>query len=220
MDWPDWRGEIAVIVATGPSAGTAPLEVTKGAARVIAIKQSWRLCPWADVLYGIDRGWWIATRGMREFRGLRVSPSPSACNVFGLGRVRLKSRAEILTAEPGVIGCGLKHGGGHSGFQAINLAIQFGARRIALVGFDMTLAGGAHWHDDYRGQSPPEAGRVRRWREEFDACAPQFVALGVDVINCSPQSVLTAYRKMSLQEAMSRWRGLEPASNPSPVMSS
>ncbi len=199
--WPDWSGETAVIVGTGPSAKDVPLDQARGLARAIAIKSAWKLVPWCDVILGLDRGWWLANSGVPEFKGMKVTPSPTAARVFGLKQVRLKARAEILTGETGVLGCGLRTGGGHSGFQAINLAIQFGAKKIVLVGFDMTLANGAHWNSDYRGVGKPDAGRVESWRVALDGCAEQFKALGVEVVVVGP-SALTAYPKMPLAGAL------------------
>lgn len=201
-DWLDWTGQTALIVATGPSAAQQPLGWVEGKCRVIAVKSSWRLVPFADVLYGIDKGWWIANSGAREFKGLRVSPSPTVCNVYRTQRVRLKPWARILVGEKGVLGCGLRSGGGHSGFQAVNLAVQFGVKRILLIGFDMTLDNGAHWHKDYRGVSRPDAKRVESWRIEMDECSPQFETIGVDVVNCSSFSRLRNFRRMSLSEAL------------------
>ncbi len=203
-DWPDWRGETAVIVGTGPSASADPLDIVRGQARVIVIKSAWRLAPWADVLYGIDRGWWLANKGAPDFRGLKVSPSPTVCKLYGATEVRLKVRAEILTASVGTIGCGLPTGGGHSGFQAINLAVQFGATRILLFGFDMTLKHGSHWTKDLQGVGKPDPSRVESWRRALDGCAPQFMRLGVEVVNCSMRSALTAYPKRPLAECFAK----------------
>lgn len=199
MTWPDWAGETALIIGTGPSAAESPLDVAQGRARAIAIKSAWKLAPWADALYGLDVGWWVANQGGVKFKGLKFSPSPTVCNVYrDVRRVRLRPFNKILTKETGVVGCGLRSGGGHSGFQAINLAIQFGARRILLVGFDMTLDRGAHWSRDYRGVGRPDASRVGSWRKEMDE-----VDFGnVEVINCTMKSALTAFRKMSLAEAL------------------
>lgn len=201
--WPDWSGETAVIVGTGPSAADVPLGLAQGLARFFVIKSSWRLAPFADALYGLDKGWWIANQGGAKFKGLKFSPSPTICRVYpDIQYVRLRPFTRVLTDETGVIGCGLREGGGHSGFQAINLAVQFGAKRILLVGFDMTLSHGAHWKDDDRGVGKPDVGRVKSWREAMDKCAPQFKELGIDVINCTPRSALTAYPKMELVEAL------------------
>lgn len=205
VKWPDWRGETAIIVATGPSAAEADLIGVKGKARVIVIKSSWRLAPWADVLYGCDRAWWIANRGAVGFKGQRITASPTVSKIYpGILAIELVNRAEIITGKTGRIGCGLRTGGGHSGFHAINLAVQFGAKRIVLVGLDMNLHRGRHhWH--------PEEDRMWRNRTDqnmaecrsaLDACAPQFEKLGVEVINASPASALKAYRKADLMDAI------------------
>lgn len=215
MEWPDWNGETAVIVGTGPGAAAAPLAEVRGHARFIAIKSSWELAPWASVIYGSERSWWFSNSGLPQFRGMKISPSPAVCRTYRDVRlVKLRPRATILTGEIGVIGCGLVSGGGHSGFHAINLAVQFGAKRIVLVGFDMTLANGAHWHKERAGAVKADAGRVALWREEMDACAPLFDRLGVQVINATPESALKSYPKMSLLEAVvgNRWQS-KPASS-------
>lgn len=172
-----------------------------GRARVIVIKRSWMLAPWADLLYGIDPGWWIANHGAPEFEGFKASPSPSACRVYGLKQVRLRPRAELLTRETGTIGCGLDSGGGFAGFQAINLAYQFGSRRHILVGFDMTIAHGAHWHTDYRGVGKPDAARTERWRKALDGAAGHFRAMGLEVLNASAGR-LTAFAKVDLADCL------------------
>lgn len=203
MDWPDWTGETAIIIGTGPSATECDLATVEGRARVFAIKSSWRLAPFADALYGLDKGWWVANRGVPQFKGWKFSPSPTICRVYpSIREVRLKSKASLLIGETGIIGCGLQTGGGHSGFQAMNLAIQFGARRILLVGFDMRMDRGAHWKPHDPGVGKPDASRIESWRRAMDACAAQITALGVDVINCSMASALTAYRKVPLLEAL------------------
>lgn len=180
------------------------MECIRGLTRAFAIKSSWRLAPWADALYGLDKGWWIANCGAAEFEGLKFSPSPTICRIYsGIREIRLKTKAEVLIGQTGVIGCGLKSGGGHSGFQAMNLAVQFGAKRILLVGFDMQMDKGAHWNPGERGVAKPDANRFETWRREMDGCADQIAGLGVDVINCSMGSALTAYRKVQLTEVLS-----------------
>ena len=200
VNWPRWSGETAIVVGSGPSASFDSLEPLRDKVRVIAIKTSWLLVPWADVLYGSDRGWWIANRGAVEFSGFKASASPSACRAYKLRQTTPKLGAKILTGETGVVGSGLKNGDGHSGFQAINLAVQFGANRVVLFGFDMTLANGARWHSDTRGVGKLNSVRVEQWRECLDACASQFEQLGVEVLNASVHSALTAYRKVAFNE--------------------
>jgi hypothetical protein len=177
------------------------VSIARGRARVFVIKSEYKFLPWADALYGIDNGWWIANRGAADFAGLKFSPSPKACKLFNLCQVKLKPRAEVLTKEKGVIGAGLRTGGGHSGFQAINLAVQFGAKRILLLGFDM-VGGRRLAHE--QGVAKQMSSRVNEWRKAMDGIAPQFVQLGVEVINCTPGSALKAYQTASLEYALCR----------------
>ena len=91
--------------------------------------------------------------------------------------------------------------GGNSGFQALNLAIQMGARRVVLVGFDMRIDLGRHWHGDHGpGLNNPRDTSVVRWRRAFDASAPILQSLGVEVFNASPSSALEAFPKRTLEE--------------------
>lgn len=198
MTWPDWTGETVVIVGTGKGAVAEPLEPYRGKARFFVIKSSWRLAPWADALYGLDRGWWIANVGCPKFGGLKFTAAPSAAKVFGLTLVRVKARADILIKEKGVVGCGLNVGGGHSGFQAINLSVQFGANRIVLVGFDMH--GGERWINGEPAVARSDPARTESWRKALDACAPQFDDLRVEVINATPGSALKAYLNKPMGE--------------------
>lgn len=120
----------------------------------------------------------------------------------------VRSQDHILVEFFGKIGWG-----GNSGFGALNLAVQFGASRIVLVGFDMRLYSPAdaqrlfgstekavHWHGDHQGLHNPSAGNVTRWRRVTDGAAPTLKALGVEVLNATPHSALSAYRRVNFAE--------------------
>jgi hypothetical protein len=199
-DWPDWSGRSAIVVGTGPGAKAVRLE--RGSHAWIAVNDSWEIAPWADVLYACDKDWWIRNRGVPDFSGMKVTASPTASRVYSLNLVRLVARAQVLLGEPGRIGCGIDSGGGHSGFQAINLASQFGSRRIGLVGFDMTTANGIHWHRRKMDRTYSE--RIMRWRTAMDGAAASIARLGIEVVNLTPGSALRNYRFMTVEE-FSSW---------------
>lgn len=206
-DWyPDWSGQTCVLVGGGPSAGDAPLDKARGRARVLVVNEGYRLAPWADVLYAADAPWWQSKRGCREFGGLRVSQSDQAAKMYpGIREVRLRRVGQIIRKPKGWLGAGSndRGTGAHSGFQALNLAVQFGARKIVLVGYDMTVAHGHHWHGRHEGglNNPTEAGAAR-WRAVVDRQAPYLEAIGVEVVNASPISALENYPKMTLEQAL------------------
>ncbi len=95
--------------------------------------------------------------------------------------------------------------GGNSGFQALNLSIQWGAKRILLIGFDMTdKPGSLHWygHNQWRGANNPDRHNFKRWIASFENAAKQCRELGVEVINCSAVSALTCFPQMMIEEAL------------------
>lgn len=196
--WPDWTGETVVLVAGGPSAADAPLEAVRGRTRAIVVNEGYRLAPWADALYAADWGWWHARRGLPEFAGMKMTEHKRAAEEWGLRRVEVLKQDDRISFEPGVIGSG-----GNSGFQALNLAVQWGARRIILVGYDATLDHGVHWHGRHgEGLRNPTVNLVRRWRRALDGAAKVLRERGIEVINASPISALENYPKMSLEAAL------------------
>lgn len=190
--WPDWRGETVVIVASGPSAQHAPLGLAKGRAKFVAINDSWRLCPWADLLYACDGAWWRAKKGLPEFSGLKVTQEQRAADDFGLLKVKVAHGCDVmLFNEFGALGSG-----SNSGFQALNLVVQLGASRVLLVGYDMSLAAGIHWHGAHgAGLNNPNEILVRRWLKAR-------WSVPAAVVNCSGDSALTAFPKVIFEEAI------------------
>jgi hypothetical protein len=93
--------------------------------------------------------------------------------------------------------------GNNGGFHALNLAVQFGARKIILVGFDMHIRNGLHWHGRHGdGLNNPRQSTVDRWREILDAQAPLLAEHGVEVVIGSPGSALSQFRKLELGAAI------------------
>ena len=207
FDWfPDWSRDICILIAGGPSAKDAPLDRVRGHARVLVVNEGYRLAPWADALYAADAHWWEKKGGCKEFKGLRISQSDQAAKMYGgIREVGLIRVGGIVTNPKGALGAGSDGNGtgANSGFQALNLAVQFGARKIVLVGYDMTIDHGVHWHGPHeRGLNNPTSHGIARWRRVLDTAAKQLDALNVKVINASAISALTAFPKMGLEQAL------------------
>lgn len=92
--------------------------------------------------------------------------------------------------------------GGNSGFHALNLAMQFGADRVALVGFDMTLDEGVHWHGRHERLNNPRESNLTRWRKAFEASAPMLQAAGIAVFNTSDHSRLDCFPFARLEDVL------------------
>ena len=199
--WPDWHGEACALVASGPTAKKSNIAVLRDRARVIAINESYQLCPWADALYACDGEWWTLKNGVPEFHGLKITQDPKACAKYpDVRRVDVDRYSnEIKLHERGHLGAG-----GNGGFQALNLAVQFGATKILLIGYDMRVDLGEHWHKRHQMplSNPHPNDNLPRWRRALDGAAKVLKMLDVEVVNCSPVSMLTAYRKMTVEEAL------------------
>jgi hypothetical protein len=210
--FPDWSGEACAIVAPGPSVKGLKLDRLRGKVRCIAIKEcAVDLCPWADVAYGCDAAWWMHRRGLPEFKGLKVAwessvftsfPDVHLISIQETARSRPGDRQyidQILVDVPGVVGSGR-----NSGFQALNLAVQFGVTQIILIGFDLH---GSHYYgrNNWFKAGNPDEYQFDRCRRAFSANAPILKSLGVDVVNASPTSTITCFRQISIERATMEW---------------
>lgn len=207
-----WRGSTVVCIASGPSLTADDCRAVKAwkdqapqERRVIAVNTSFRLAPFADALYACDAPWWTTylslprERGiahLSDWRGERWSASDDARRLYGVNRIKGRW-GDGHSKEPGVI-----HFGGNSGYQAIELAAQFGARRILLLGYDMQLTDGKHhWH----GLHPPNMGNGTNFAVWCRRAVEQAAGLqeaGIEVLNCSRQTALTAFRQFKLEDAL------------------
>lgn len=203
----DWSGKAVAVIASGPSAKKSGYAALKGRLPTIAIKENVELAPWADVVYGCDAAWWKKRNGLPEFKGLKVTwkggnqfPAPPYPDIK---HIEITVTGDELLFEPtGKVGSG-----GNSGFQALNLAVQFGANRILLIGFDMHDRSGAHWYgrNNWPQGNNPTEDNFRRWRRAFEWAAPKLKARGIEVINASNGTMLRCFECRTVEQAMSVW---------------
>ena len=195
-----------VVLGGGPSLTPEDVDFCRGKARVIAVKESVRLAPWADVLYFCDWYWYEPNKALiHQFPG-QVATIEDAPGEPGQ-KLRLKKELPKLTVyrHDGLDGlCTAPDGlrtGNNSGFQAINLAYHLGARLIVLLGIDMkAIKGRMHWFQ-----------RDHEYREElyqelmlpkFPTIAAPLAAAGVRVVNASPDSLVDCFERLTLREAL------------------
>lgn len=90
--------------------------------------------------------------------------------------------------------------GSHSGWQALNVAVLAGAKRIILLGFDAREPAtdkDGHWFGSHPTPTPTAA--YKAYRLAFSAGAAAVKAAGVEVINCSPNSAIDSFPKADLK---------------------
>jgi hypothetical protein len=205
--WPQWSGETVALIASGPTAKKANVAALKGRTKIIAINESYQLCPWADALYACDADWWKLKHGVPEFHGLKISRASDAkdspayrLDYADVKKIKVERYGDKLELHDiGKIGSG-----GNGGFQALNLAVQFGATKIMLIGYDMRVDLGEHWHKRHQMplSNPHPNDNLPRWRAAIDGAAKTLHAFDIEVVNCSSVSLLKAYPKMTVEEAL------------------
>lgn len=197
--------DVVVCCASGPSFDVAQAEHiaaarAAGSCRVIAVNDNWRRVPSADVLYACDGRWWIEhAQAISDsgFAGERWTQDEPSAKRYGMNRVRHVRRPGLTKTE------GTVHGGGNSGYQAINLAFLFGARRIVLVGYDMQATGGSpHWFGAHASPALNRPLPFAHWLGQFADLARDLAAAKVDVVNASAATALRVFRREPLERAL------------------
>lgn len=166
------------LLAPGPSASAAAAKRVLAAGLPLgAIGNAFELAPWAEFIAATDRAWWQKYPEARDLPGLKYTMH----KVPGVERVQV----------PGYIAV-------NSGVLGLQCAMELGATRILLLGFDMH---GSHFFGPYTNglsnTSEARRGVHMRQYERWGKANPR-----VTVINCTEGSALQCFQAMSLAEAL------------------
>jgi hypothetical protein len=167
---------------------------------VIAVSDAWRPMPWAGALYSCDARWWDLHKP--DYAGEKWSSHHAPGNDklgaaarHGLRLVRGQP-GKGFSMDPGCI-----HYGANSGFQALNLALLFGAVDIVLVGFDMRLVGGrSHFFGDHPAVLR-RTGSYQNFIRAFEVAAARLPG-GIGIRNATPESALRCFPEIDLDQAL------------------
>lgn len=135
----------------------------------------------ADTLFAMDWSWW------KEYeRAVRVEG-------FAGERVTCAERVVGALKFP-------HHGVRFSGEGAILLAVSRGCSRVILLGYDCKkTAGRAHHHGNHP-KGLGNAGKVLEWPKYLLETSHRIE--GVEVVNCSRDTVLTAFPRARLEDVL------------------
>jgi hypothetical protein len=207
----EWEGQTVVCIASGPSLTQKQVELAR-AFKTIAVNDNYLIAPWADVLYFADHKWWVwhrdgvekswawakfakaeVAKAFAEFKGQMVSirhnPQAKDGRVFFLRNDGTEGLCESPT--------GIRTGN-NSGYQALNIAFLSGAKRILLLGYDMTFDGKrSHSHNGHVQHTQESA--YHAYAKRFNTMQIQLNAKGVEVINCSHSSKINCFKKEPIE---------------------
>lgn len=197
-----WPNSTVVCIGTGPSLTADDVRIACKNNPVIAVNDAYRLVPPEKldcVLYACDAKWWkwqVRSRKaqIEAFAGIKVGMQPQH-QVPDVIRMR-NCGEQGLEHDPS----GLRTGRS-SGYQAINLAVHFGASRIILLGYDYSLAAAsqAHFFGSHPDHTQPLFSLCLR---NFKTIVQPLRDLGIEVVNASRHTKLHAFPRVSLEAAL------------------
>ena len=169
---------------------------------VIVVNNGYQLGSWPDICFFGDYGWYKVHRlALAQWSGLKVAafgnikPEVGADGIKQLQRDR--DRKVGLSENPRRLAWGF-----NSGSSAIDLAVHLGSRQIILLGFDMSWPQGqSHWHQGHGNGRRPRP-NYSKWMLGLGVMAHDAARLGVEIINASPDSTITAFPKVQLRDAL------------------
>lgn len=209
---PLWKDKTVVLIGGGPSLTCAQVAVVMdahavGDVRVIAVNDAYLLSPFADVLYFADdrwHGWHSRKEQFKKFSGQKCSitlaeyATESEATPLHDDSVHVLRRGTEwgLSRNPYII-----HTGRNSGMQALNIAVLAGARRVLLLGIDCKPSSEkSHWFGSHPVQEPDAVYVL--YRMGFENAVNDLHDIGVNVVNCSPDSALTCFPKASIESLL------------------
>ena len=193
-------GETVVCIGSGPSLMKEDVDFIekKAKTRAIGCNDAYRMAPWIDVLYAADHAWW-----QQHIRYVEMVCAAQLWTQSKTARDQWDLNWVILTDEPGLSHDPMTiHSGGHSGYQALNLAYLMGAKRILLLGYDCQRTRGQdHWFGQHIG-GLTTAMDVEKWVAAYDSAWGDLRLDDVEVINCSRSSAITCFPKSTIRKVL------------------
>jgi hypothetical protein len=177
---------------------------------VIGINVSYLIGDWIDmVFFGDSQFYQINRDKLAIFPGLKVSCHPMMTNHPWVKYLATDTkRSKGISFNPAKVSWNC-----NSGAAAISVAVNSGAKKIILVGFDMNTGEdkSRHWHNLYaKTETRKNLGKngraipipFARHLEGFPAIARDAASKGIEIINASPTSSITVLKKCSVQELL------------------
>ncbi len=221
---PLWQDFAAVLIAGGPSLTREQVDLVRDAreadkVRVVTVNDGYLIAPWSELNYAADAKWyaWHAAGVEKPALGLTAEDVRLRWRAYGGERCSIAWGNDTIADERVHVlrnmhddtnhGTGLSRDPGrlvtgrNSGFQALNLAVLAGAKKVILLGYDGQPGpnGLTHWHG---GHPKPSSGIYDLMRQAFSAAEHDLEAAGVHVVNCSPGSAFNSFPKADLAETL------------------
>jgi hypothetical protein len=203
-----WAGETVFILGGGPSLADVNFDLIKHR-RIIAVNNAYGdkvkdvYVPrdWVDLCFFGDERWFSwHKKALAGFKGLLVSSRSSLHGRKGIKAV-CRGQSEGIDRRVNFVAWNKSSGGA-----AVNVAYHLGASTVVLLGYDMRRVKmkvqgkkveRANWHEDH---PAPNKDPYERFLLPWKRVLKDASRLGMQIINCTPESALTVFPSMTLEE--------------------
>lgn len=192
------QGQTIVMLAPAPTLTTEAVAATEHLVTV-AVGDAYRLAPHARAIYHSDANWWVEhwpKIAKSHPNTLKLSQDPGV--PFREVCIMLSTGERGFDPDPSFL-----RDGNNSGYACLSAFAHTRPARVILLGFDMHQRNGAHFFGEHpRGLRKTEPHAFARWIRNFREVRGEYEHMGIDIVNCSPDSDLAAFRKSTLAEEL------------------
>jgi hypothetical protein len=160
---------------------------------MIVVNDAYRLAPWADHLHACDIQWWRWHHEEAcQFAGVKTALEDPAAEYPG---VNLLNNTGVEGYDERAWCC---RTGCNGGYQAVHIAMHYGAKRILLLGMDHRVVGDkSHFFGDHPNNVRSE---YAPWHFRWMTLLDPLEERGIEIINCTPGSALTVFPRGQLED--------------------
>lgn len=222
IEAPYWDDKPCAIVAGGLSLRGFDLERLRPY-HVLAVKGSIFDMPWAAAGFGLDLPRYLEWEHERKFKNISFPVYWAVDDVHNTREVLAKKKSDCVVFVKRLQGeklsgdSGTIYNGGSSGFGALQIAWLKKAKHIVLFGYDYanppSSGGMVKHHNDQHYSQKRQAipASWAAWATYFQHVVSPLNAAGVQVLNASPDSAITAFKKCTTDEALEHMGRLRSA---------
>jgi hypothetical protein len=192
-----------VVSGTSPASVYSPYMSFLHDKHVVGINVAYKIGDWIDIVFFGDNNFFFEHKeDLARFPGLKMSCHSQVEPYSWVKYLEKDPKGRGISDNPDMV-CW----NNNSGAAAISVAVNAGAKRVILLGFDMKLGEDKmqHWHDLYGKGECIDQRRIQKL--PFDRHLRSFMAVkadakkrGVEILNCSPESMITEFPKFSMKE--------------------
>ena len=190
-----WGDYPAVCIASGSSLSDDDVDHVRrmreaDKCRVVTMNNNFMKAPWADHLHFCDFQifeWHGGNPDFVNFKGVKTTCSDCVpANVAGLLRM---GKSGGLSDDPSCVATG-----GSSGYQSINIAALYGAKKIYLLGYEARHRNGrSHWFGSHPNPTDPLV--FIEQQKAYPLMVDDLAKAGIEVINCSTHTAIECFPK-------------------------